>query len=148
MSSVAALLQRARSPTWQYAVLGGLASLPLTLVLSPGSPGSTWDGSGIVLCALAAGYLAKRRGLSSAPVGLRAGAIGAVPVLWSVVDLVPFVLGLAQPAWFTAVQLALVALVVPVLVGVTAVVGGLAGRLGGWLAERRGHPRGPAAVGS
>ncbi|WP_262175161.1 DUF5518 domain-containing protein [Haloarcula laminariae] len=135
------LLQRLRSPTWQYAILGGLASVPLTLVLHLRAPGTTWDASGIALCALAVGYLAKRRGLESTPVGLRAGAVGAFPVLLSVAELVPVVLSFTQPAWFTALQLALVALMLPVFVGVTAVVGALSGRLGGWLAERGGHPR-------
>ncbi|WP_324663495.1 DUF5518 domain-containing protein [Haloarcula sediminis] len=137
------LLQRLRSPTWQYAILGGLASVPLTLALYLRAPGTTWDVSGIALCALAAGYLAKRRGLESTPVGLRAGAVGAFPVLLSVAELVPVVLSFTQPAWFTAVQLALVTVSVPLLVGTAALVGGVAGRLGGWLAERGGHPQTP-----
>lgn len=143
VSPVTPLLQRVRSPTWQYALLGGLASVPLTLALVLRSPVTGWDASGIALCALAAGYLAKRRGLNSTAVGLRAGAIGAFPILLSAVDLVPFALGLAQPVWFTAVQLGLVPGLVGVVVGVTASFGGIAGRLGGWLAQRRGHPRRP-----
>jgi len=141
MSPLAPLLQRVRSPTWQYALLGGLASIPLTLALQLQSPTSTWNGSGIALCALAAGYLAKRRGLESTPVGARAGAIGAFPVLLSLLDRIPFVVGLAQPAWFAAVQLVVVLAAISVLVSGIALAGGIAGRLGGWLAERSGHPR-------
>ena len=134
------------SPTWRYSLLAGLASIPVTLALNWQNPGGVWDASGIALCALAVGYLAKRRGLESTPVGLRTGAIGAIPVLYSVTDVVPYILDLVQPAWFTAVQLVLVALTMPVLVGVSAVVGALSGRLGGWLAERRGHRQGPATA--
>lgn len=134
--------QRLRSsPTWRYALWAGLASVPVTLALNWQNPGGPWDASGVVLAALAAGYLAKRRGLESTPVGVRTGAIGAVPMLWSVTDLVPYVLGLAQPAWFTVGQLVLIGVVVPLLVGFSALVGALAGRLGGWLAARNGHPR-------
>lgn len=135
------LLQRLRSPTWQYALPGGLASLPLTLALHLRSVGNIWDASGIVLCALVVGYLAKRRGLESTPVGLRAGAVGAFPILLSVLEMVPLVLAFTQPAWFTALQLGLVTVAVPLLVGFTALVGGVAARFGGWLAERSGHPR-------
>jgi len=138
-------LQRLRSSTWRYALLGGLASLPVTLALNWQDLSGVQDASGVVLAALAVGYLAKRRALESTQVGLRAGAIGALPMLWSVVDLVPFVLGLAQPGWFTAVQLALLTVTALVLVGFTALLGGLAGLVGGWLAERRGHPRRPVA---
>jgi len=141
MSPVTPHLRRLRSPTWQYALLGGLASLPLTLALYLQAPATGWNASGIALCALAAGYLAKRRGLNSTAVGMRAGAIGAFPVLLSALDLLPFALGLAQPVWFTAVQIVLVSVTAPVLVGITGLVGGMAGRLGGWLAQRGGHPR-------
>ena len=135
------------SPTWRYALWAGLASVPVTLALYWQDPGGAWDATGVVLAALAAGYLAKRRGLESTPVGLRTGAIGAIPMLWSVADLVPFVLGLAQPAWFSGVQLVLIAVFAPLLVGFSAVVGALAGRLGGWLAAQSGHPRQPVDAG-
>jgi hypothetical protein len=137
-------LQRLRSPTWRYALTAGLASIPVTLALNWQDPSGPWDASAVALAALVAGYLAKRRGLKASTVGFRTGVVGAAPVLWSVADVVPFVLGLAQPAWFTAVQLVVLTLVVPLLVGLVAVVGTLAGMAGGWLAQRRGHPRRPA----
>jgi hypothetical protein len=134
--------QRLWSPTWRYALVAGLASVPVTLALNRQDPSGTWNVTGVALAALVAGYLVKRRGLGGGQVGFRAGVVGAVPVLWSVADTVPFVLGLAQPEWFTALQLGLVILSVPLLVGFVAATGALAGMLGGWLAERNGHPRG------
>jgi len=140
-------LQRLRSsPTWRFALVAGLVSIPLTLVLNWQNPSGPWDASAVALAALVAGYLAKRRGLNGSTVGFRTGVVGAVPVLWSVADVVPHVLGLTQPTWFTAVQLTVLILAVPVLVGLVAVVGALAGLIGGWLAERGGHPQ--SAVGS
>ena len=137
-------LQRLRSPAWRLALLAGLASIPVTLVLNWQDPTGPWDASAVALAALVAGYLAKRRGLKGSTVGFRTGVVGAVPVLWSVADVVAFVLGLTQPAWFTAVQLTVLALLIPVLTGLVAVVGAIAGMAGGWLAEGRGHPRRPA----
>lgn len=146
MSPSNSVRERIRSPTWQYAILGGLASLPLTIALQLQSPGTAWDAAGIVLCALTAGYLAKRKGLESDQVGLRAGAIGGFPILLSAVDLVPFILGLSQPDWVGAVQLLMLAALIPVVVGVTAVFGSLAGSVGGWLARKQGHPRRSAGI--
>jgi hypothetical protein len=94
---------------------------------------------------LLAGYLAKRRGLAGTPVGARAGAVGGLPALWMTGDLLVFLTGLGGPAWFRAVQLAVVVLWLPLVVGLSVLVGGLGGRLGGWLAERGGHPRNPAS---
>jgi len=71
----------------------------------------------------------------------RVASADPFPVLLSALDLLPFALGLAQPVWFTAVQIVLVSVTAPVLVGITGLVGGMAGRLGGWLAQRSGHPR-------
>jgi len=137
-------LQRLRSPAWRLALLAGLASIPVTLVLNWQDPSGPWDASAVALAALVAGYLAKRRDLKGSAVGFRTGVVGAAPVLWSVADVVPYVLGLSQPTWFTAAQLAILTLSVPLLTGLVAVVGTVAGMAGGWLAERRGHPRRPA----
>jgi len=89
------------------------------------------------------GYLAKRRGLPGTPVGTRAGAVAGLPALWMVGDLSVFIAGLGGPLWFRAIQLVIVALLLPLIVGLSAIVGGLGGRLGSWLAERRGHPQSP-----
>ena len=137
-------IQRLRSsPTWRYAFLAGVASLPLTLALNWQDPSGVWDVSGVALAALAAGYLAKRHGLESTSVGFRTGAIGSLPVLWSVPSVITYVLGLSQPTWFTVLSVVMLAVFVPLVLGFAAVIGALSGRLGGWLAAKSGHPRQP-----
>ncbi|MDS0260732.1 DUF5518 domain-containing protein [Haloarcula sp. S1CR25-12] len=131
------------SERWRYALLGGVLAVPFT-TLSYAETGRELALGAVFWAALLVGYLAKRRGLSSTPVGARAGLVGSVPALWMVGDLAVVVLGLGGPAWFRAVQLAVVALLLPLIVGLGVVVGALGARLGGWLAMRSGHPR-PAA---
>ena len=139
------IIQRLRSsPTWRYAFLAGVASLPLTLALNWQDPSGVWDISGVTLAALVAGYLVKRHGLESTSVGFRTGAIGSLPVLSSVPHVITYILGLAQPTWFTVLSVVMLAVFVPVALGfVGGVTGALSGRLGGWLAIKSGHPRQP-----
>jgi hypothetical protein len=136
------------SATWRYALTAGLTSVPLTLALNWRTPGESWNLSGVALAALVAGYLAKRRDLESTTVGARTGVIGALPVLSSVPALVTYVLGVPQPAWVTAIMCVAVVVFLPFLFGFAALVGALAGRLGGWLAAQTGHPRRRTGVGS
>ncbi|MDS0280820.1 DUF5518 domain-containing protein [Haloarcula onubensis] len=140
-------LRRRLSARWRYALLGGLVALPFT-ALSYAQSGEELKLGAVFWAALLVGYLARRRGLSGTPVGARAGLVGALPVLWQVGDIATFVVGLGGPAWFRTVQLAVVAVVVPLAFGLAAVAGALGGRLGGWLAERNGHPRRPAGSGA
>jgi len=134
------------SQTWRYALLGGLVALPFTS-LSYAQSGTELGLGAVFWAAVLVGYLARRRGLSGTPVGARAGLVGSMPELWMVGDIASFVVGLGGPAWFRIAQLAVVALFVPLVLGLAALVGALGGRLGGWLAERHGHPRQPAANG-
>ena len=137
-------LRSAVTPTWRYALLAGLAALPF-VGYSYWQSGGTADVSILVLTALVAGYLAKRRGLESTAVGVRAGLVVSPVVLWQAAELVPTVLGFDQPVWVDGVMLVAIGVFTPLLVLVVALVGGLGARLGGWLAERNGHPRGAVA---
>lgn len=128
------------SKTWRYALLGGLLALPFT-ALSYARTGEELTLGMVLWCGMLAGYLAKWRGLAGTPVGTRAGAVAGLPAVWMVGDLSVFVAGLGGPLWFRGLQLAVVALLLPLIIGLSAVVGGVGGRLGGWLAERRGHPQ-------
>jgi ABC-type thiamin/hydroxymethylpyrimidine transport system permease subunit len=132
------------SRTWRYGLLGGVLALPFT-ALSYARTGGELTLGVVFWGGLLAGYLAKRRGLAGTPAGTRAGVVGGVPALWMVADLSVFVAGLGGPAWFRAVQLAVLVLWLPLVVGLSALVGGLGGRAGGWIAERSGHPRKPVA---
>jgi len=133
------------SMTWKYALFGGLAALPF-VAASYWQTGSHLSLNAVFWGGLLAGYMVKRRGRESTPVGLRAGIVGSLPALWFVVEGASLVREFSQPVWFDAVQfVALLGLVVVSLL-FGAIVGALGGRLGGWLAERSGHPREPAAA--
>jgi len=129
--------------TWRYALLAGLVSLPFTVY-------SYWSGNGeisaLFAVALVAGYLAKRHGLESTPVGFRAGLVGSVPLLWDLGDAALAIPGFDQPLWFGAVQSGLALAIGAVVVLVAASLSALSARLGGWLAEQFGHPRRPTAA--
>ena len=131
--------------TWRYALLAGLVSLPFT-TLSYWQTGSEVSLNAVFWAALLAGYLVKRRDVPSTPVGLRAGLIGGLPTLWMTADMIQFIVGLGGPAWFRVVQVAVMAGLLLVGFLFAALVGGLSARLGGWLAERNGHPRRPTAA--
>jgi hypothetical protein len=127
---------------WRYALLGGLLTLPFT-TLSYARTGEELTLSMVFWGGLLAGYLAKRRGLAGKSTGIRAGAVGGLPALWMVGDMVGFLIGLTQPEWIRAVQLVVLVLSLAFIIGLSAFIGGLGGQLGGWLAERGGHPRNP-----
>lgn len=131
-------LQLDLSETWTFALLGGLLAAPFTALEVMRSSGSiTFDM--VVVGGALAGYLVKRRGGNSTATGLRAGFIGGLPALWTVGEFVSFIPTVPNPLWFQAVGVVMGLFIGAVLVLIPAVVGALAGRFGGWLAERRGH---------
>ncbi|WP_276270750.1 DUF5518 domain-containing protein [Haloarcula litorea] len=128
-----------RDDTWRYGIVAGLAVVPFTAA-SYWQTGSEMSLGVVFWAGVVAGYLVKRRGLDGTAVGFRAGLVGALPGLWMAADLTAFVLGLGG-GWFRLLQLLVVAVVVSLLFLFASVTGALGGRLGGWLAERGGHPR-------
>lgn len=116
--------------TRRYARLAGLVSIPVT-VHSYVQPGVvTWlpfwplFGAGLL-----AGYAAGRRGESGTGAGFDTGEVGALPGLWTLLDVFVFSGGLrADPL---GVGL-LIALLTPIIV----LLAGLSGAVGGWLAGR------------
>jgi len=134
-------LHAKRSPTWRYALLAGL---PIAAVATYGyvQTGSDIELSGLAVFALITGYVAKTNGLEATPVGLRAGLVATTPVaLWSLGELVLSVGNFSQPRWFAGVQVLMSVFVFGLVLTVGALVGMLGARIGGWLAERSGHPR-------
>ncbi len=144
-------LPRELSPTWRYALLGGLVSIPFT-VASYWQTGDEMSLSAAFFAALLTGYLAKRRGLESSPVGARTGLVGALPVVLILYDVLAFAAaGLGGPAWFRVVGFLGVGLFGVVFLalgaGISVLAGWAGGRIGGWVAERTGGRRRPS-VGS
>lgn len=124
--------------TWKYALLGGLLALPFTTLAAWRSPENVSLGTVVVGSALA-GYLVKRRGGNSTATGLRAALIGGFPAVWALNELLRTISTIPNPPWFQAVGVAMTLVVGGIILAVVAVFGVIAGRFGGWLAERRGH---------
>ncbi|MFC7029284.1 DUF5518 domain-containing protein [Halomicroarcula sp. GCM10025324] len=131
-------LQLDISKTWKYALIGGLLALPFTAFDAWQSPENITLEMVLVGSALA-GYLVKRQGGNSTATGFRAALVGSLPSLWGLGEFILTVPTIANPLWFQAVSIAMILVVGVVLIAIVAVFGGLAGRFGGWLAERRGH---------
>jgi hypothetical protein len=73
--------------------------------------------------------------------------IGGIPALWALKALLVAIPTTPNPLWFQVVGIGLALVAGVLLLVLPIVVGGLAGRFGGWLAERQGHPRVPAVGG-
>jgi len=124
--------------TWKYALIGGLVALPFTAL-------DAWQSTEsvtlemVLLGSALAGYLVKRQGGNSTATGFRAALVGSLPSLWGLGEFILSVPTITNPLWFQAVSIAMILVVGGVLLAIVAAFGGLAGRIGGWLAERRGH---------
>ncbi|MHC3378829.1 DUF5518 domain-containing protein [Haloarcula sp. H-GB5] len=137
-------LQFKLSKTWRCALIGGLVPAAFTLVDVLRS-GSDITFQGLFLGGVIAGYLVKRHGGTGTAAGVRAGLIGGIPALWSLKELVVAIPTIPNPLWFRTVGVGMALAVGVFLLVFPVVVGGLAGRYGGWLAERQGHPKVPTA---
>lgn len=137
-------LQFELSTTWKCALIGGLVPALFTLadVLESASD-ITFHG--LFLGGVIAGYLVKRHGGTGTDAGVRAGLVGGVPALWSLKELLVAIPTIPNPLWFQVVIVGMALVAGVLLLVLPMMVGGLAGRFGGWLAERQGHPRVPAA---
>mgnify|MGYP000282908399 CR=1 FL=1 len=133
--------------TWKYALVGGLLALPFTALEAWRSPEDMTLGM-IVLGSVLAGYLIKRRGGNSTATGSRAALIGGLPLLWALGELLWAVPNIPNPLWFQAVGVGMALAFGAIMLAVVAVSGALAGRFGGWLAERRGYSGTTSAGGS
>ncbi|MFC7019807.1 MULTISPECIES: DUF5518 domain-containing protein [Haloarcula] len=136
---------RTTRAVWTYALVGGLVSLPVTAA-AYWQTGTELSLNVVFLGGLLAGTLARRQGLSGTRTGFRAGLVGSLPALWMGADLGGFVAGLAEPAWFRAVQVVVLVVLVAALFGLGALLGSLGGRLGAWFVERFGGRR-PSTAG-
>lgn len=134
---------RGTEETWRCALVGGIVSIPLTVGLYwLSGMGSELSLNMAFVGGVLAGYLAASRtadtdGLGA---GLRAGAIGALPGLWLVVDAVLFTGTGTSPLWFRVVGGGTVILLFTTALFVLgAVAGVLGGAVGRWLAELSGR---------
>jgi hypothetical protein len=134
---------------WRYALVGGLASIPFT-ALSYLETGSELSLSPVLFGGLLAGYLARRRTGSLDGVGIRAGLVGGLPALAVLAEIVAASSALGGPAWFVVagslLTLGFVVTVAILAFGLSAVLGAVGARIGGWLARSSGGGRAEASV--
>ncbi|MFQ3293585.1 MAG: hypothetical protein ACI9EZ_000319 [Halobacteriales archaeon] len=124
--------------SWKYALIGGLLALPFTALEVWRSPENVALEMFVVGSALA-GYLIKQRGGNSTVTGLRAALIGGFPALWILPEALWAVANIPNPLWFQAASIVMSLAFGGLVLILLAVLGALAGRFGGWLAEWRGH---------
>lgn len=123
---------------WAYALLGGLLALPFTAIDVWRSPGNVTLGA-VVVGSVFAGYLIKRHSGNSTATGMRAGLIGGIPALWALNELLWTVTNIPNPPWFQTVSVVMTLAFGGLMLAMMAISGALAGRFGGWLAERSGY---------
>jgi hypothetical protein len=129
------------TPAWRYGLVGGLASVPLTVGLYWLSDTANELSLNMVFVGgLVAGYLvalgAERVGAT--PVGIRTGVVGSIPGLWFVLDTYLFTTTVRGPPWFGTVGLGVIVFVGTVLISIVA--GVLGAKVGAWLATKLGRP--------
>jgi hypothetical protein len=133
--------------TWKYALIGGIASLPLTIGLYwLSGMGSEVSLNMVFWGGLFAGYLASTAATETdaSSVGFRAGVVGGLPGLWLLVDLLETAITWGSPLWFRVVAVSMLAVgFTTVLLGFAGFVGLIGAKVGGWLAKKTGAQRTP-----
>jgi hypothetical protein len=122
--------------TVQYAVLGGLLSIPF-VVSSNFVSGveNQFSTTVLILGGLLAGYLAGENDANAMRAGIGAGVIGGIPgYIWILPQMIQ-----TATAWSTtAGTVGILVIMIPAVIGVAALPGGIGGIVGGWVATKLG----------
>jgi hypothetical protein len=133
--------------TWKYALIGGIASLLLTIGLYwPSGMDSEFSLNMVFWGGLFAGYLASTAATETdaSSVGFRAGVVGGLPGLWLLIDLLEAAIAWDSPLWFRVVAVSLLVVgFTAVLLGFAGLVGLIGAKVGDWLAKKTGAKRTP-----
>jgi hypothetical protein len=143
MSTSGGRLAGLLAPTWRYALVGGVVSMPLSLGLYwYTGMGNDFSLNMVVVGGLLAGYLAKRGSADAKSAGLRAGLVGALPgLVWIFPATVTTARSLAA-AWSVPPAAAVLVVVFGgIVLGIGALAGLVGGAVGGWLAGKVGGTR-------
>ncbi|SDR30994.1 DUF5518 domain-containing protein [Natronobacterium texcoconense] len=129
-----ALPKIASDDAWRYAILVGLASTPFTATLYwQSSNGYSYGFEPVFVAGLLVGVLASGRELDERRVGSRTGLVGILPAFWPFVDSLAFISGLAQPLWFSGVQVAFLVFFYALVAGLSALVGMVGAMISNWV---------------
>jgi hypothetical protein len=125
---------------WKYALIGGIASVVLTLGFYWQSMvNNSYSTLPVLAGGIVAGFLARAASIeaNSGSVGLRAGYIGALPGLWLLGDFIEALVVTPNP---TVVRFAfgtmIMCSITTVVVLLAAINGILGGKVGGWVATK------------
>ncbi|MFB1066149.1 DUF5518 domain-containing protein [Natrinema sp. H-ect4] len=120
-------------PAWRFALIGAIASLPVTAILNwlPNSEG-TIGGGIMIIGAFVAGVIAAIRSADPSAAGLRAGFIGGV------LGLLIFIVTAGTTATWSLRRVVFVVFAGGLVVCVAPLFGLGFGRVGGWVANTVG----------
>lgn len=133
------------SETWRCALLGGVASIPLTVSLYwLSGAGNELSLNMVFVGGLLAGFLAQSRSADVGSAGFRAGVVGGLPGLWILAEILEMAATVSGPLAFRVVAGLLVAgTFAAVLATAAGVAGFLGAKVGAWLAAKDLLPRLP-----
>lgn len=126
-------------PSWRYAIVGGVVSIPVTIAMS--WPTLRSMEFAVILPGLFAGFLAHDRVEDVGLVGRRAGAIGGLPVLIVVADLVLLAATWDGTPWFALAWTVAILLFSALTIAASAAFGHLFALVGNWVAREFDLPR-------
>lgn len=144
----------ARTRTWlsqptaaclQYGLLGGLVALSL-VALGYTQSADRYSLGAVFLGGIVAGYLFRGTRKERQRVGLLAGFVGGLPLLWLFREVFLAVFRIPNPVWFRVVSFLLLATFLAAILGLFAIVGMVGARGGEWIAGKTGRRR-PRASG-
>jgi uncharacterized membrane protein YeaQ/YmgE (transglycosylase-associated protein family) len=136
-----ALRSTLHTPSWlKYGLLGGFVALSL-VALAATQSGDRYSLGAVLVGGAVAGYLFPGHRKARQRVGLLAGLVGGLPLVWVFRDVLLAVVEIPNPLWFRALSLLLLTSFVATLLGLFAVVGLFGARLGDWLADKTGRRR-------
>lgn len=120
---------------WKYGLIGGVASIPLTIGLYwLSGMGNEFSSSMVFFGGILAGYLAKRSSTEAGSAGIRGGVVGGLPglawILPALSDTAAGFDGVWSSPLLASVFVVSFGLVVLAISGLVGLIGG---KIGGWL---------------
>lgn len=130
------------SREWQYALVGGVVSMPLTLAAYWQTGGGDEFSFNMVLVGgLVAGFLARRYGADPGDASIRAGVVGGLAgYVWIAPAMSETAASFSQSGGGGPLVAVLFVVFSAVVLGTAALVGLLGGAVGSWLSKQVGSP--------